>query len=137
LDDGLTAPAGIVAATAKLWESIDTVQMWMTNRAIVDPDPTIKTEARILFADYQQFCREQFLGDPQTSHKFNKMLASKLPEGVKGTSNGITSFKGIRLKEEAEIFETEDADAPMAIAKSPQPAVKTRPNNSTKLRIVQ
>jgi P4 family phage/plasmid primase-like protien len=53
LDDGLTAPAGIVAATAKLWESIDTVAMWMLNRAIVDPDPTIKTEARILFADYQ------------------------------------------------------------------------------------
>jgi P4 family phage/plasmid primase-like protien len=137
LRDGLTAPASILTATAKLWESIDTVQMWMTNRAIVDPDPTIKTEARILFADYQQFCREQFLGDPHTSHKFNKMLASKLPEGVKGTSNGITSFKGIRLKEEAEIFETEDADAPMTLTRPPQPSAENRPNKSSKIRLVQ
>ena len=76
LRDGLTAPAGIVAATAKVWESLDSVRMWMMNRAIVDSDPTIKTQSRILFADYQRFCRDHFLGEPQTTHKFNDRLAS-------------------------------------------------------------
>jgi len=137
LRDGLTAPAGIVAATAKLWESLDTVQMWLVNRAIVDPDPTIKTEARILFADYQRFCCEQFLGEPQTTHKFNDRLASKLPEGAKYTSNGITSFRGIRLKEEAETIDIEDADAPMPPKKNPQSLDETRPNKSSKIRLVQ
>lgn len=137
LREGLSAPAGIVAATAKLWESLDTVQMWLVNRAIVDPDQTIKTQARILFADYQRFCRDQFLGEPQTTHKFNDRLASKLPEGAKYPSNGITSFKGIRLKEEAEIFETEDADAPIMLTKPPQPPVETRKDKSTRIRLIQ
>ena len=137
LRDGLTAPAGIVTATARLWESIDTVQMWLVNRAIVDPDPTIKTQARILFADYQRFCRDQFLGEPQTTHKFNDRLASKLPAGAKYPSNGITSFRGIRLKEEAEIFETEDADMPLPLKKYPQPLDEPRPNKVSRIKLIQ
>lgn len=137
LRDGLTAPAGIVAATAKLWESLDSVRMWMMNRAIVDSEPTIKTQSRILFADHQRFCREHFLGEPQTTHKFNDRLASKLPEGAKYLSNGITSFRGIRLKEEAETIDIEDADVPTSPKKYPQPASETRQSKSSKVRVIQ
>jgi putative DNA primase/helicase len=89
---GLQVPESIAKASHDYMDEMDDLSVWMEERCDINLEGSEK--ASVLYADFKAW--KDFRREPVWSHReFGKQLTAK--RFSKGTSNGLTVYKGIEL----------------------------------------